>query len=81
MKIDYEITKEWIEMTIHDRWVGFGIVLKTNGETLKLDSNVINSNEIFWCFRCGCLLFANAKEKHEKFHKEIDTILDMYEQK
>jgi hypothetical protein len=68
-------------MTIHDRWVGFGSVLKINQESLKLDSDVINNNKISWCLRCGCLLFEFSEETHVKFHKEIDTILDMCEQK
>jgi len=68
-------------MTIHDRWVGFGSVLKINQEPLKLDSNMINTNKISWCLRCGCLLFEVYQTKHIKFHKEIDTILDMSEKK
>jgi hypothetical protein len=68
-------------MTIHDRRVGFGSVRKLNQEPLKLDSDVVNTNKISWCLRCGCLLFEYSEGKHVKFHKEIDTILDMCEQK
>jgi hypothetical protein len=68
-------------MTIHDHWVGFGSVLKMNGEPLKLDSNVNNSNTILCCLRCGCLLFESFKRNHTKFHKEIDAMLERSEQK